>query len=199
MLKVSAIVMASGFSSRMGKNKLYLPFNNKTFLQHLLDVIEEVPFYERIVVISPNNRRKQNFSDTVKIVLNEQAERGQSQSVRLGTAVANGEGYLYLPVDQPLLTSHLLTSFLSYYAKDKIVFPVNDAGCSSSPVFFGSKFRKELLQITGRNGGKSVKHNHPEACRKIHVSMSESLMDVDTIEDYRQLITYLQMNNGESK
>lgn len=162
MLKVSAIVMASGFSSRMGKNKLYLPLKNKTFLQHLLDVIEEVPFYERIVVISPNNRKKQHFSENIQLVLNEQAAQGQSQSVRLGTEVAKGDGYLYLPVDQPLLTSRLLTSFLSYYAKDNIVFPVNALNCPSSPIFFGSKFRKELLQVIGIHGGKSVKNNHPE-------------------------------------
>ncbi|MFD2388094.1 NTP transferase domain-containing protein [Enterococcus rivorum] len=53
MIDVSVIIMASGYSKRMGENKLFLKYKNKTFLEHTLTLVNKVDFFERILVISP--------------------------------------------------------------------------------------------------------------------------------------------------
>lgn len=188
MLKVSAIIMASGTSSRMGKNKLFLEYQGKTFLEQILRLSSEVHFFERILVISPENLHGLTLPNDFKIIQNLAAETGQSASVRLGTEAASGEGYLYLTVDQPLLNRSLIESLFVRYSQEAIVFPVDQRLAPSSPIFFGKKFRSELLTVTGKNGGRAVRNRHPEAWQKVQVAEPQRLIDIDTPTDYLNLI-----------
>ncbi|ALS01118.1 molybdenum cofactor cytidylyltransferase [Enterococcus silesiacus] len=190
MLKVSAIIMASGSSSRMGTNKLALDYQGQTFLEHVLKLSKEMSFFERILVISPENLQniKMPQDKTLKVIQNVEADMGQSTSVRLGTKAASGEGYLYLTVDQPLLNREVLEHLRSAYSKKTIVFPVDQKDRPYSPIYFGQVFRSELLQVTGKAGGRSVRNNHPEAWRKIQVPDTKRLVDIDTPEEYLCLL-----------
>ncbi|EOL43513.1 NTP transferase domain-containing protein [Enterococcus caccae] len=188
MLKISAIIMASGFSSRMGKNKLFLEYQGETFLNHTLNLTKKIPFFERILVISPESLQGLQLPKDLNIIQNTEAQKGQSASVRLGTKAATGEGYLYLPVDQPLLNKALLESLFRDYSKDTIVFPVNQLGEPSSPMFFGRNFRTELLNVTGDSGGRVVRNNHPEAWREVWIKDSGCLIDIDTPAEYKKII-----------
>ncbi len=47
---VNAVIMASGYSTRMGKNKLMLPFKGKPIIEHVIDAIKECKFNEIILV-----------------------------------------------------------------------------------------------------------------------------------------------------
>lgn len=199
MLKVSAIIMASGSSLRMGRNKLFLDYHGETFLQRIVNLSNEVAFYERILVISPENIQGLRFSNDLKVVQNLESKSGQSASVRLGTQAASGEGYLYLPIDQPLLDHKLLESLFLMYSKETIVFPVDQKENPSSPIFFGEKFRSELLEVKGKSGGRAVRNNHPEAWRKIKVNTPSRLIDIDTPEEYQRLIDQDQFGSKRGK
>ena len=49
---ISAIVLAAGLSTRMGKeNKLLLPFGNKTLIEHQVHVLLQTKVSEVIVVV----------------------------------------------------------------------------------------------------------------------------------------------------
>ncbi|WP_348922462.1 NTP transferase domain-containing protein [Enterococcus rotai] len=188
MLKVSAIIMASGCSLRMGTNKLFLDYQGETFLERTLNLTKKVPFFERILVISPENLQGLKLPTDLKVVQNTEAQKGQSASVRLGTKAATGEGYLYLTIDQPRLTQAVLESLFSAYSKKNIVFPIDQREAPCSPIFFGEIFRSELLKVTGVSGGRVVRNNHPEAWRKIRVDTPECLVDIDTPAEYQTLI-----------
>ncbi len=47
---VNAIIMASGYSTRMGKNKLMLPLKEKPIIEHVIDAITKCKFNEIILV-----------------------------------------------------------------------------------------------------------------------------------------------------
>ena len=188
MLKISAIIMASGFSKRMGVNKLFLNYQGRTFLEHIVDFTKTIDFYERILVISPDNLEGVSLPEGIKVVLNHEANQGQSASVRLGTQLASGDGYLYLTVDQPLLNKALFRSLQTAYTKENIVFPVNENDDPSSPVYFGNQFRTELLNVSGTVGGRQIRNKYPEACYKVKLSEPKLLADIDTFDDYQQLI-----------
>lgn len=187
MLKISAIIMASGCSSRMGTNKLFLEYDGQSFLERVIQLTEELPFFETILVISPQNSKELVVPERIKVVLNNQAEQGQSASVRLGTEAASGDGYLYLTVDQPLLSPETIKTLFPAYTCETIVFPVKMSGRPSSPVFFGKQFRSELLSVQGTAGGRAVRNRHPDAWRAIPIEQEECLIDIDTVEDYRRL------------
>lgn len=195
MVKVSAIIMASGFSTRMEINKLFLEYQGMTFLDHVLNLIESMDFFEQILVISPENSQGCSFSKKVKVVLNHQAHQGQSASVRLGTEVASGDGYLYLPVDQPLVTVDILTALLAEYSIGNIVFPLLEGNKPSSPIYFGKKFRSELLKVTGSTGGREVRNRYPEAWCPVPITDSKRLLDIDTLAMYHYLVNDLFLEN----
>ncbi|MBO0469566.1 NTP transferase domain-containing protein [Enterococcus sp. DIV0242_7C1] len=188
MLKISAIIMASGFSKRMGTNKLFLEYQGKTFLEHVLLLSKKLGFFEQILVISPENLAGISLPEGVKVVLNHDADQGQSTSVRLGTQFASGAGYLYLTVDQPLLDESLFAPLLAAYTTENIVFPVTLEGKPSSPIFFGKRFRTDLLQVSGSTGGREVRNKYPDAWHQVPVDEPYRLADIDTYSDYQKLI-----------
>lgn len=185
--KISAIIMASGQSSRMGKNKLFLRYEGKTFLDRVIELTLRADFFESILVITPEDAAKCHYPEEVKVVFNHESHLGQSNSVRLGTKAASGNtGFLYLTVDQPLLTVGILEKIIEHAAVDKIVFPTVD-GEPESPVFFGRDFYQELIGVSGKGGGREVRDKHSEAW--VSVTVCETyLKDIDTLEDYGKLM-----------
>ena len=47
---ITAIVMASGFSKRMGLNKLLMKYNDKFLIEYTLEKISQCDFVEKIIV-----------------------------------------------------------------------------------------------------------------------------------------------------
>ena len=49
---ITAIILAGGQSSRMGSDKGLTMFNNKPFIQHIIDVVR--PMCREIIIVSSN-------------------------------------------------------------------------------------------------------------------------------------------------
>ncbi|MDF2672895.1 MAG: hypothetical protein K0R09_1160, partial [Clostridiales bacterium] len=47
---LNAIIMASGFSNRMGSSKLLLTYKDKTLIEHILDKVIDCGFHDIILV-----------------------------------------------------------------------------------------------------------------------------------------------------
>lgn len=187
MLTISAIIMASGQSSRMGHSKLFLPYRDKTFLEHTLILVENLPFYERILVLKSGEKELAVPSD-VKLIENHLSDTGQSASVRIGTYESTAEAYMYLPIDQPLLSKELCLPLMKKATRSSIVFPTNKDGKHFSPIIFGAEFRDELLNVSGKFGGRDVKLAHKEAWLPVSFSSVSGFYDVDTPEEYQELL-----------
>lgn len=185
-MAVSLIIMAAGQSRRMNQNKLFLTYNGQTFIERVLNLALRVDVGERILVISSADANQIKVPETIKVVINDQPEKGQSHSVSLGTKAAEGTGYLFLPVDQPLLTAELLMTILAKGSLTNIVIP-EYKGQLSSPVYFGQQYRSELLVVKGESGGRSVRDAHPDEWLKIPVPKA-LVQDIDTQAAYLSLL-----------
>lgn len=172
----------------MGTNKLTLSYKGKTFIEQTFALVKEIGFYECIMVTSPENVRHMLVPDGIKVVYNSHPEWGQSYSVRLGTAAAAGDGYLYFTCDQPLLTETLVAEMMELAAAERIVFPLKGDGSPSNPTLFGNHFRNELLNVDGEGGGRTVRNRHPAAWITITPDFPEQLVDIDTPEKYQHLL-----------
>lgn len=183
--KTSVVIMASGYSRRMGHNKLFLQYHGRTFLMHTLDLVHQAAFNQIILVIKPEDYQNCDLPSSVEVILNSASYLGQSVSVRLGTQSVTGDSCLYLPIDQPKLSVKLLKQMQQLAAPDRIVFP-SFQGQARAPVCFGSQFYSELMQVTGKQGGRLVKQRHPEAWRSIEVVDFNQLQDIDNWAAYCQ-------------
>ena len=89
-MRIAAIVMASGFSSRMGQNKLLMEYRGKALAEHVLDTVKGIDFDKTVVVTCHEAVAAMVVKKQMTVVINEHPELGQSQSVILGTKAAVG-------------------------------------------------------------------------------------------------------------
>lgn len=187
---INAVIMASGFSKRMGENKLLLPYRGKTLIENTLDKVIECGFYDIVLVAQDEKVLKIGNSRGVKAINNERAELGQSQSIKLGIMNSReADGYAFFTGDQPLINietiKYLMESF--YKSKNSIIVPRNNEK-RGTPVIFPREFKSELLSLEGDMGGKQIISKHMDVVNFIEVGSELYLFDIDTEEDYKKLI-----------
>jgi len=185
-LKISAILLAAGLSRRMGRDKLLLEFDGRSFLQRAVDLLSELPVYERIVVISGGKQDFLSFSPGVHACINSNPENGLSGSVRLGVEAAVGTHFLFLNADQPRLTLDDLLPLIKAAEDnpDKIVYPVIDSK-PVTPVLFPGCFRQDLLSLSGDAGGRSIRDMYKDLNLTIEPESPGNFKDFDTGEDFK--------------
>lgn len=187
--KISAILLAAGLSRRMGRDKLLLPYLDKTLLQHASDLLGSLPACERIIVTTSARVEGLELSQDIQTVINLRPEQGQSGSIKLGIAAASGDMYLFLSADQPSLNLDALRPLLDAAARnpDKIIYPLV-LGKPCMPCLFPARFRDKLLALCGDTGGRTIREKHPEACLAVEVKDPELFQDIDSDEDYKALL-----------
>lgn len=189
-MNITAIIMASGYSKRMGKDKLFLSYKNKTFIEHIIDKVKNCNFYSSIIVAKDDKVINLAEHMGIKAVKNEQAYKGQSEAIKLGIMNSpDSDGYMFFTADQPLLDINTIQFLMNSFNKNSncIIIP-SYKGRRGSPVIFSSRFLKELKELQGDVGGKKVIDKNKNSLVFVNVKKEEVLMDIDNIEDYGKLM-----------
>lgn len=185
---ISGIVLASGFSSRFGSDKLMSDFNGKEVIRWVIDSCINSRLDEIIVVY-----RTPELSDLlkdypVKMVENKTAHSGMSASVRLGVSSLSNQsiGCLILMGDQPLFGKDDINIMIDRFIKYRFLTVASHGGKRKNPVIFPRLYYKELLSSLGDKGGRDIIDRDPD---KILIEFDyEKLLDIDTKYDLEQLI-----------
>jgi len=184
-----AILLAAGFSSRMGSDKLLLSYKGLPLLQHSIDLLCKLPADERILVTNETRLVNVIVPENVKVVINAEPEKGQSESIRLGieatqAASAISSHFLFLQADQPNLTADDITPLLDAAEANpaKIIFPITN-NQPNSPTLFPVKYRYDLLNLSGDNGGRIIREKSKEHSLGIEVDKPANFSDIDCMED----------------
>lgn len=190
---VSAVIMASGFGKRMGKNKLLLPLWGKVIIEYVIEAALNSNLDEIILVGRDEGVLSIARENGVKTILNTNAHLGQSEAVKLGinnTGIC--DGYMFLTGDQPLINREVINILIDEFEKnkDKIVVPLCN-GRRGSPVIFSKAFRNELLNLEGDTGGREVIKKHIDSVIYKTIDEEYLLMDIDTEEDYKKILNII--------
>ena len=188
---ISAILLGAGESKRMGVDKLSLPWGRRTVLEHCFETLSRSEVQELVIVLGIRNKGVKNLfrGRKVKVVINPYSSRGMSTSIRRGlTALrSRSDGILIALGDQPLLKTATINALIHSFQKGKggIVIP-SFQGRQGHPVIFHRRHKKELLNLEGDVGGKSIIERHPQDVRAIRVKSIGVVTDVDTWQDYKK-------------
>lgn len=188
MNNVTAIVLASGFSKRMGCNKLLLNSRGKPMIMHIFNILKPFDFRKVIVVTAYDEIAVMADGYGYHTIHNDAPEVGQSRSVVLGvTASPDSKGWLFFSGDMPWLQEDTIGHIVELAAgrQDKIVVP-RYGGHPGQPVFFPKCFEKELLSLTGDSGGRKIIRENPTRVLFLDVADDRQGMDIDTPKDYER-------------
>jgi molybdenum cofactor cytidylyltransferase len=184
--KINAIILASGFSKRMGCDKLMLTYKGKLIIENLVDEILKVKFNEVILIYRDEAIKKLLEDKHTYPVQNKEPEKGMSQSIKLGVSNSSAcDGYMFFVGDQINLKEELISKLIKCFEKDtsKIVVPLYN-GERGNPVIFPVDFKEKLLQLSGDKGGRVIIDEFKERVCYINITDESLGIDVDTKEEY---------------
>lgn len=193
---ITGILLAAGESSRMGKeNKLLLPIDGEPMFKKALSAMEDSEIGELIVVLGHDYKDMMPYfnSCSIKLAINGNHLEGQTTSIVSGLKLINpsSKGILICLADMPLLTKDHIDSLIKAFKEIKeekvIMKPVN-AGKPGNPVIFGRAFYEELLSCPDPEGCRSVIANNKEYFHPFESQDIAFFTDVDTPEEYANLI-----------
>lgn len=186
-MEVVGIIMASGFSRRLEKNKLLLKLDttNKTLIERTIETIIESQISELIIVYREDIILSKANRYNVEKIKNENAEVGQSESIKLAlNNFSNKEvGYMFFVGDQYFLNKTTINRMINEFKNNpnSIIIPKGKKNIGN-PIIFPYKFRKKLLKLEGDVGGRRVINFDEDKIVFIDVEDKE-LWDVDTEKD----------------
>ena len=187
MLDVSCIVMASGFGTRFGSNKLMADFKGKRLIEHILDTIPFNLFKEVILVTRYKEIEEISKNYPVTCVVHDLPR--QSDTIRIGMDyVTNTKGCMFLTCDQPLRTTWSLEKLISTFLNnEESMVRLGYHEMVGNPVIFPNKYYEELKQLRPGQKGSTVIREHEENMLVVQAEHGYELADTDTMEDLIQL------------
>lgn len=192
---IAALIIAAGYSSRMGDFKPLLPFGGSCALKRLIETYQTHGIESLYVVVG---HRKDELIEALKgynvhIVYNEDYDRGMFSSIQKGLRAMDEciEAFYMNPVDIPLIKPRTLELLYEAYEREKkgVNYPTF-VGRKGHPPLIDMKYKANILASDGEGGLKKVLETFREDALHVKVYDQAVLMDMDTKEDYEALKTY---------
>ncbi|MEM4187459.1 MAG: nucleotidyltransferase family protein, partial [Candidatus Caldarchaeum sp.] len=185
-LKVAGVVVASGFSRRVGDDKLHVKILDKPLMSWALESIAQLDY--RAVVLRKMNEKRGLVPSGFTVLVNLNAERGLSSSLRVAASwtPSDAEGLAVVLADMPFtkkVVNHLVKVFSS---GDFDAVSAGIDGNPVNPVVFSRRVLHHLITLEGDVGAKTL-------LKKINTCVIDFdrrlLTDVDTTEDLTRAVS----------
>ncbi len=194
----TAILLAAGFSSRMGAFKPLLQIGDKSAIEHVIDTLKEsnvkniicVTGYQRdqIQPILVKNQVEEAYNDDYGTGMFSSIQTGVSRIASLGNAV---KGFYLVLVDCPLIPPevfHLMEANMKEYGESFLVPCYR--GKKGHPLYIPAGFVDEILNYHGDGGLKAITNRHDDQMVRLEVGIEGVVLDMDTPEGYEEVLSY---------
>lgn len=191
MKSFAVLILAGGFSRRMGKFKPLLSIGGETITDHLISTFlsSEVEVY-LVVGYQGEELSAAIKNRNITVVENPDYSRGMFNSVQAGVrALTPGyEAFFVIPVDIPLVRPPTIRRLLTAYGKypGKIVYPVFHMKRGHPPLIPISL--APVIAEWKRGGSlRAVLNSYERLALEVSVPDKNILLDIDTTDDYKLL------------
>ena len=179
-MKVHGIILAAGFSSRMGRTKALLDYQGETFVDRVRRTLR--PYCDKVFVVGAPGAE---FAD----VVNPDPARGMLSSLQCGlTALpADTEGVFFTLVDLPAIEVSTVKLLAEASRQARLVIPQFE-GKNGHPVFVARGLFDEFLSADSTATPKTVIARHAPEILYVNCADPGIVRDADTPAEYRELI-----------
>ena len=191
---IYAIVLAAGRSTRMGTQKLLLPFAGTTIIEHIVDELLRSTVNHVLVVVGYQGKAvaQKLPSQSVTIVTNPDYKSGMLSSARCAIQALPRQCTAVIVVlgDQPTISSELVDKMVQAFEKtDRGIIVPCYRQKRGHPLMFSVKYQDEIMTNFDEVGLRGLLHAHSDDVFELEVSNPSVLSDIDSPEDYRRHIT----------
>ncbi|WP_268125140.1 nucleotidyltransferase family protein [Roseivirga pacifica] len=193
-MQIGAVLVAAGLSSRMqGKNKMLLPFGEKTVIEATYQQLAKAGLTKVVVVAGAYfNEIKESLElrEGDCIIENVRYEEGLTTSIQAGLKeLVQMDAVMICLGDMPLLKTNDYQFLIESFAKaDKTIQVPFYNKQKGNPVIFAQKHFDEILNHTEMNGCSGIVKQNKAAVQQLSVSTDRFILDIDTPEEYQNLL-----------
>ncbi|WP_461615697.1 nucleotidyltransferase family protein [Clostridium sp. Marseille-QA1073] len=188
-MKVEGIVLAAGLSTRAGTNKLILDIGGKTVIERCIYGMYNL--CSKIIVVGGNRIEEieniLNKYPKVELIYNSNYLDGMFSSVKKGLINIKEEKFFLIPGDYPIINKEIYKQMLKL--DEDIVIPIYK-GKKGHPLLMKSYLIEELIKSKHYNTLRDFVNI--KGFKSINVEEPGILMDIDTMEDYKEILLYFQ-------
>jgi len=191
--EITALVLAAGYSSRMGNFKPLMKFGAETVLGRVVSLFSGAGISDVRVVagyraydVAPILERRH-----IKWIMNEKYQDGMISSIKAGLTniEPDRDAFFVMPVDIPLVRRRTVVELIDAFQESgkSICYP-NFLGKRGHPPLISTRYRDEILQWEAPGGLGSFLTQKQADALDVNVMDERILLDMDTPEDYEYLL-----------
>ena len=189
---VSAIVLAAGRSTRMGRCKPLLPFNDWTVIEQIVSVLVESPVAEVLVITGHDHEAvEQRLAGwPVRAVFNPRYGTGEMlSSIQAGLQAAAADAALIALGDQPALERSVVVQIVSAYEQGlgSIIFPSYQMR-RGHPLLVGQQHWADILALGEQQTLREFFKGVARGLYHVEAPTASVLQDMDTPADYQRAL-----------
>lgn len=179
-LKLAVILEAAGNSRRFGSNKLLHSLDDgRPMIAPALDAARGIDAYRKIIVTQYDSVA--SLAPDFTAVINDRPDLGISRSMQLGIeAAADADAYMFCVCDQPGIRTSTLERLIEAYKKGTAgIVSLAWQGKMCNPKIFSSRYRSELMKLSGDTGGRQIISSHRNDLMLVEAESEDEVTDID--------------------
>ena len=196
-IKNCGIILAAGFSGRMGKFKPLLNYKGKSFLRNVAEKLSLV--CNKIVVVTGYKEdeiikdlsliENENLKQKITTVKNPEFEKGMFTSLQTGlSACENADWFFYSFVDQPDLPEEFYFEFVRQIEDGVNWIQPAYKGRKGHPILFDKLTARKILEAPKSMNLRVISGKKGLVKKIWGCDFPQILTDIDTPENYRALV-----------
>lgn len=184
---ITGIILASGFSRRMKRDKLTMEIKDIPMVERVIMACKASKLDEIILVYRTEEVREIGIRNGIKTVYNPKAYLGQSEGMKLGIKAAkDNNALMFLVGDQPFINHKLIDKLMETHLENEysIIVPYYN-GKQGMPTIFPFIYKRELMNIDGDKGGRDIINREEGNVKRVYLKDEKLGMDIDNMEEFK--------------
>jgi CTP:molybdopterin cytidylyltransferase MocA len=196
----SAILLAAGYSRRMGRFKPLLKLGGQTVLERVVSLYRRASVADIRVVTGFRSETVRSALGAlpVTVVHNPAHDAGMFSSVLAGidTLAPDVSSFFVHPVDIPMVRPHTLAMLMDAFDRlpKPVIYPVFN-GHRGHPPLVDVALKEAIVSHDGSGGLSALLRRFDATARDVEVADEGVMLDMDTPDDFQRLETRLAMSD----
>jgi CTP:molybdopterin cytidylyltransferase MocA len=192
-MKLAAIILAAGLSSRMGDFKPLLDLGDQSLLGHCATLFRQVKVEPILVVTGHRHMEVEAEARRLNLLCihNPDHAKGMYSSIRVAVqGLPEVDGFFLLPVDIPLVRPATIAALTAAFDGETVVIP-HFRSTPGHPPLLPAGLIPDILAYDGQGGLRGLLQKRSTEVQVLQVWDKGVLLDADTPKDFTALVDRL--------